>query len=103
MKDPTPGITYALNSDAAVTLGFAGKRLRCALQALEHSGGAKDRQHLVSSAADALWSYVVQKEALNIMDYDLLNETYNIPGEVWRASGLVRGKVKLWLHKARTW
>lgn len=91
MTNPLGGIQHALNSDSAVTLGFAGKKLGKALEALRRfdaaPGTAAERQPLLLAAADALWAYVVQKELMHLTDDEMVNQVFKVPPEVWRAMG----------------
>ncbi|HZP12577.1 MAG TPA: DUF6665 family protein [Nevskiaceae bacterium] len=86
-----PGLEHVLKTDAAYTLGRAGKRLQVTLAALRafdaQPDAAKDRTQLVDAAAHALWCYVVQREMLHLPDRKVINQTFEVPLEVWNAMG----------------
>ena len=96
--DSLGGVRHALNSDSAHTLGFAGKKLREAIEALaRHDAAAPgerrgERKALVLAAAEALWSYVIQKELLHIPDDEMVNRVFKVPAEVWRQMGKFRDR-----------
>lgn len=47
------------------------------------------RRKLVLEAGQALWMFVVQREASGLRDIRHIMRTYNVPGEVQRCMGLV--------------
>jgi hypothetical protein len=71
-------------SEIAVTLGRSGKRLEDALSVLRdlphHDPAYPDA---LVTAADALWSYVVVREAVGLRDDSHFRQSYVIPREVW--------------------
>lgn len=38
-------------------------------------------------ASDVFWLYVVQQEALRLVDADHIRREYNVPTDVWRRAG----------------
>ena len=46
------------------------------------------RRKLVMDAGQALWMFVVQREASGLRDSRHIMRTYNVPGEVQRCMGL---------------
>lgn len=46
------------------------------------------RRKLVMAAGQALWMFVVQREATGLRDSRHIMRTYNVPGEVQRCMGL---------------
>lgn len=46
------------------------------------------RRKLVMEAGQALWMFVVQREATGLRDSRHIMRTYNVPGEVQRCMGL---------------
>ena len=42
------------------------------------------RARLVKVASDAFWLYVVQREALGLVDAEYIRTEYGVPTEVWR-------------------
>ena len=89
-----PGVEHVLKTDAAYTLGRAGHRLRTTLDALRaHDADPDrfgDRTKLLDAAAHALWCYVVQREALHLPDRKVIDQTFDVPQEVWNAMGRKR-------------
>jgi hypothetical protein len=84
-------------SEKAAALGRAGERVEEAIAALGafdagaagqggHGQGAKaaseTRDHLVAAAAEAVWAYFVQREAMGFLQHDDAIATYRIPPEV---------------------
>ena len=78
------GATNAeIASEKAASLGRAGRRLEDALRDLaesERTGDTADRSEALERAAEALYFYVVQREACGLRD----------DGEVFRAFGVPR-------------
>jgi hypothetical protein len=42
------------------------------------------RARLVKVASDAFWLYVVQREALGLVDAEYIRTEYGVPTDVWR-------------------
>jgi hypothetical protein len=42
---------------------------------------------LLHEAADALWAYVVQREAMGLNNHELLDQLYGVTPELWRLMG----------------
>ena len=89
-------IEYPFAAEAAAALGYSGRKLRKALDALlKHDQaialhGARsgvERNELVADAAEAFWSYVVQREQFGLMDPEYIAAEYAVPEEVQRAMG----------------
>lgn len=85
--------------DKAGSLGQAEGRLQAALLALEidqarHGSAAATagREALVRTAADALWQFVVQREACGAIDDAWVREHYQVPPIVWRRLGARSGR-----------
>lgn len=89
-----PSIPQVFGREAAGALGRAGLKLRAALDllALHDAGGAPQfrREPLLEGAVEALWAYLVQKEAMGLTDTDCVDAVYRVPREVWRRLGIVR-------------
>jgi len=77
---------YAAASDRAASLARVARRLEqalAALRAFDAEGGRRAaREELVEIAAEWLWFYVVQREALGWYDHELAFRTYDVPGEL---------------------
>lgn len=89
-------IDYLFAAEAAAALGYSGRKLRKALDALleydrsvasHGSLGTPTRDELVADAAEAFWSYVVQREQFGLMDSEYIAAEYGVPADVQRAMG----------------
>jgi len=92
------GIEREIAGEKAAALGRSGRKLKTALDNLRRfdEGGGKGRgrsgaasrpgtrEKLVEAAGDALWSYIVQREALGLIGGDYVRREYRVPREVWR-------------------
>jgi len=97
--DPLVEIELGIRGDTAAALGRAGRTLGLAVDALTEFDRhgiprARERRALLHAAADALWAYVVQKEAIGITDHSKVNEVYGVTPEMWRAMGTSRAGVQ---------
>jgi hypothetical protein len=81
--------------EKAAALGRSGRKLRSALDKLRRfdEGGSalrrgretpSAREKLVEVAGEALWSYVVQREALGLIDAEYIRREYSVPPDVWQ-------------------
>ena len=86
-------LDYELAQEKASALGRLGRALESALEALARfdAGDQRDtspaegpqlRASLVAEASDALWHYVVQREACGLRDLRYVLRDYRVPGEV---------------------
>lgn len=87
MANPAAGapepLRYELMQEMAFSLGRAGRRLEAVLAELaEGSGDGEARDELVARAGEALWYYVVQREACGLRDTDELMARMEVPAEV---------------------
>ncbi|MBL8265014.1 hypothetical protein [Steroidobacter sp.] len=90
-------IEYLFAGEAAVSFGFAGRKLQKTIQALSEYDAdvmanrrKRDesvRQSLVMDAADAFWSYVVQREQFGLLDSEYIAAEYAVPQDVKLAMG----------------
>lgn len=102
-------IRLAVREESAATLGRAGRKLQDAVAALaEFDRDRRDRaagpagpaelaataarlvparRPLLHDAAQALWEYVVQREAVGLTNHDLLGQLYGVTPELWRLMG----------------
>lgn len=103
---PTPtgpqrvvALDYEIAQEQASALGRLGRRLEAALAALsdyDHGQSAltATRVELVAAAGEALWCFVVQREACGLRDPRTVLRDYRVPAEVQNRMGIVprRGK-----------
>lgn len=94
--DPLVEIEVGIQGDRAAALGRAGRTLGEAVAALTEfdkscAPRSGERKALVHAAADALWAYVVQKEAIGVTDHTGVNQIYGVTPEMWRLMGVVKG------------
>ena len=94
-KSPVGVLEYEIAQETASALGRMGRALEAALATLaefdaapgetgaKRSPGARaDRRFLVASAADALWQFIVQREACGLRDTAAVVRMYRVPREV---------------------
>lgn len=73
---------YELMEEQAQSLGRAGRKVEAALAALrDHPDGA-GRAEVLRAAADAVWSYFVQREVMGLRSRAEVIAQYGIPREV---------------------
>lgn len=104
VRPPRDALEYELSGEGATTLGLAGERLARALTVLRAFDAAMiatavdaptARAELVADAAERLWIYVVQREAMGIYNHDEVLELYAVPREIrWRMGPRPRGAAK---------
>ena len=85
-RDPLVEIEVGIRGDSAASLGHAGRKLKDALRALASGDG--NRAPRLRRAAEALWCYVVQREAMGLTDHSGLDEAYGLTPELWRRIGV---------------
>jgi hypothetical protein len=89
---PIGALDYEIAQERASALGRLGRALEAALAALaDHatSDAASDatRARLVQDASDALWCFMVQREACGLRDPRPVLRHYGVPGEVYARMG----------------
>lgn len=94
-RDPLVEIELALEGDRAAALGLAGRKLTGAVAMLadfDRREGPKpgERRTLLHAATNALWAYVVQREAIGITNDALVTEVYGVTPELWRRMGAIQ-------------
>jgi hypothetical protein len=83
-----PSIDWEIRAERASSMGRAGRRVEEALKGLATFSGAPEaREILLREAADAVWSYFVQREMMGFRRHDDAVEAYAIPAEVLRRVG----------------
>jgi hypothetical protein len=93
--DPLVEIEVGIRGDTAAALGRAGRALARAVDALAEFDARgiprpRERRALLHAAANALWAYVVHKEAIGITDHTKVNDVYGVTPEMWRVMGTSR-------------
>jgi len=101
-QNPTAALDYEIAQEQVAALGRAGRALEAALAALtahgEGKGDGKDggvrngasgaiRAKLVQDASDALWCFIVQREAIGLRDPRPVIRNYRVPAEVHNRMG----------------
>lgn len=98
-RPPVDILHYEIVQEQASALGRMGRTLEQALAELRAFDAAlaipetpaamqPARRKLVMAAGQALWMFVVQREATGLRDSRHIMRTYNVPGEVQRCMGL---------------
>jgi hypothetical protein len=92
-KMPAVALGYEIAQEqASALLGRLGRALETALAALaEHdtAGAATDmhRKQLVQQTSEALWCFIVQREACGLRDPRPVIRDYRVPAEVYARMG----------------
>jgi hypothetical protein len=87
-------IEKEIAGEKAAALGRSGRKLKAALDKLrrfdEDAGssgrrgrGPSARSKLVEVAGEALWAYIVQREAVGLVDAEYIRKEYSVPADVW--------------------
>lgn len=90
---PVVALDYEIAQERASALGRLGRALEAALAALaDHDAGHAERDAtrapLVQDASDALWCFLVQREACGLRDPRPVLRHYGVPGEVYARMGV---------------
>jgi len=87
-------LDYEIAQEQASALGRLGRALEAALAALAAhdlaAAPAGERARLVQAASDALWCFVVQREACGLRDSRPVIRDYRVPAEVHHRMGVFR-------------
>lgn len=75
-------LRYELMEEQAQSLGRAGRKVEAALATLDQQREGEGRNAALKAAADAVWSYFVQREVLGLRDRKAIISEYGIPREV---------------------
>lgn len=81
-------LRYELLEEQAQSLGRAGRKVEAALAALHDHPGGDDRAAVLKAAADAVWSFLVQREVMGLRDRTAVVAQYGIPREVLARLGV---------------
>jgi hypothetical protein len=99
-------LDYEIVQEQAAALGRLGRALEAALAALSNydraqaepgddaaraRSGASARARLVQDASDALWCFIIQREACGLRDWRLIVREYGVPAEVQNRMGVFDG------------
>ena len=89
---PIAALDYEVAQEQASALGRLGRALETALAALADYQGVGDgaRARLVADASDALWCFIVQREACGLRDPRPVIRQYRVPAEVYARMGAFR-------------
>ena len=85
-RDPMAEIEVGIRGDTAAALGQAGRRLKSAVGALTDG---REREEKLRAVAEALWAYIVQREAIGITDHTEVSAIYGLTPEVCRLLGVM--------------
>ncbi len=92
-ESPDQVFRHEILAEQASSLGAAGRRVECALEALRaHDEGrspAADRKELLSRAAYAVWCFFVQRELAGLRGQQDVIRHYRISREVLNNVGRV--------------
>ena len=99
-RTPAAALDYEIAQEMAAALGRLGRRLERSLLVLAQfdetvtvDGESRDRERriLVADAGDALWHFMVQREACGLRDSRQVMRDYRVPPEVQYRMG-IRGR-----------
>lgn len=90
-------LDYEIAQEQASALGRLGRALEAALAALldydrAHPEPTAMRARLVAEAGDALWCFMVQREACGLRDPRPVLRDYRVPTEVQNRMGIFAGR-----------
>lgn len=91
-KPPLAALDYEIAQEQASALGRLGRSLEAALAALSEydaigATGSGARRQLVQQASEALWYFIVQREACGLRDPRPVLRDYGVPAEVYARMG----------------
>ena len=92
---PAAALDYEIAQEMASALGRLGRALEVALAALRRfdetgTGRTDARAELVHNAGDALWCFMVQREACGMRDPAAILRAYKVPAEIYAGMGAAR-------------
>ncbi len=92
-KSPAGVLDYEIAQETASALGRHGRALEAALKDVAEFDAAdpacrrSERAALVAAAAQALWQFIVQREACGLRDAGMVVRMYRVPAEVQHQMG----------------
>jgi hypothetical protein len=94
---PVAALDYEIAQEQASALGRIGRALEAALAALVeydrvHPEPTAKRAQLLQDAGDALWCFMVQREACGLRDPRPVLCDYRVPREVQNRMGVLVGR-----------
>ena len=94
---PVAALDYEIAQEQASALGRLGRALEAALAALVeydrvHREPTAKRAQLLQDAGDALWCFMVQREACGLRDPRPVLRDYRVPVEVQNRMGIFVGR-----------
>ncbi len=98
---PVAALDYEIAQEQASALGRLGRALEAALAALaDHdTAGLADnsaRKKLEQQASEALWYFIVQREACGLRDPRPVIRDYRVPAEVYARVGYAQATLNLY-------
>ncbi|MBV9238076.1 MAG: hypothetical protein JOZ94_19745 [Xanthobacteraceae bacterium] len=96
-KTPAAALDYEIVQEKAAALGRLGRQLERALGALarfdqdgveDSDARLRERRALVADAGEALWYFMVQREACGLRDSRQVMRDYGVPAEVQYRMGI---------------
>jgi hypothetical protein len=104
-KQRESALGYEIAQEQAAALGRLGRALETALAALSEHDGVSDRveqlaagavrARLLQEASDALWCFVVQREACGLRDQRAIMREYGVPTDVQNRMGVFAAATRL--------
>lgn len=99
--NPLEALEHEVLQEKVATLGRLGRRLESALEqvaAFEAAAGegnrrseaAAEREMLLSQAGEALWHFVIQREAMGLRNTEKMLREYRVPPAVRARMGMAR-------------
>lgn len=80
-------LRHEIMEEQANSLGRAGKKVETTLAALREHPGGDGRVEALRAAADAVWAFLVQREAMGLRDRAYIVAHYRVPREVLNRLG----------------
>lgn len=90
-KPPITTLDYELAEEQAGTLGRLGTNLARALAALSEASpdDAHQRRRLTEQAGEALWLFLIQRDAIGLRDERAVFRAYGVPPQVIATMGVI--------------